>query len=534
MAERAATITRFRCKHATMVAVGFDPHDAAIMLLELYRAQEEQRHVTSKHCFLLRRDSDDDVLYSEALAQGFSTAAPDAVATTAVAEQASPGIGSDPAPEATAAEAQCHEPPADVSWEDREVHQSHTSGDLPYGWEVSTGKKEGFFSDQPGGPPALVDFFAKVQRNPNLDSSVDNVGLEEQVHACLHALGPMLTARLHDVACKVYAIITFVTEAGFIYKRTPMRITPTVAEVSADVTRLQALISGNDPATQDESSDDMDADEMYDEVDDIDLIEIKTVIYAPFGGCIRSVVLPLALAAKKAVVNVQNGDARCFIYAVCSVLFPVQQNPQRPKQYECRFNAISMADIEFPVGVDDVPKFERLNREFLKGKGIDVYGTSALRDGDFVKPFPIRISRERFTDDGELIEPVRLLLFREHFLGIRPDSLATNGQTAFQRLFSSQNQRMKVCPRCCQTFHDHFNIKGHMEHCSGREASRVELPKPGSTEHFLVHSAQAMAPVVLYADFECYMEESNGAANTTLLHGKLVTTTVNAVLTLVD
>ena len=71
-----------------------------------------------------------------------------------------------------------------------------------------------------------------------------------------------------------------------------------------------------------------------------------------------------------------------------------------------------------------------------------------------------------------------------------------------------------------------------MEHCSGKEASRVELPKPGSTEHFLVHSAQAMAPVVLYADFECYMEKADGATNTSLLHGKPVATTVNADLPL--
>jgi hypothetical protein len=126
------------------------------------------------------------------------------------------------------------------------------------------------------------------------------------------------------------------------------------------------------------------------------------------------------------------------------------------------------------------------------------------------------------------------LLFREHFMGIRPDSLATNGQTAFQRLFSSLNQRLKVCPRCCQTFHHHFNIKEHMTHCSGKEATRVELPKAGSTEHFVVHSAQVLLPVVLYADFECYMEKADGASNTTLLHGRPVTTSINAAQVLAE
>ena len=42
MTDRAAIVARFKSKHAAMVGIGFDPHDAAIMLIGLYREQEDQ------------------------------------------------------------------------------------------------------------------------------------------------------------------------------------------------------------------------------------------------------------------------------------------------------------------------------------------------------------------------------------------------------------------------------------------------------------------------------------------------------------
>jgi hypothetical protein len=44
MDERASTIARFKSKLAAMVDVGFDPHDATVMLLSLFRGQEAGYH----------------------------------------------------------------------------------------------------------------------------------------------------------------------------------------------------------------------------------------------------------------------------------------------------------------------------------------------------------------------------------------------------------------------------------------------------------------------------------------------------------
>ena len=40
MDERSSTIARFKSKHAAMVDAGFEPHDAAVMLVDLFRGQE--------------------------------------------------------------------------------------------------------------------------------------------------------------------------------------------------------------------------------------------------------------------------------------------------------------------------------------------------------------------------------------------------------------------------------------------------------------------------------------------------------------
>jgi hypothetical protein len=44
MDARASAIARFKSKHAAMVDVGFEPHDATVMLLSLFRSQEAGYH----------------------------------------------------------------------------------------------------------------------------------------------------------------------------------------------------------------------------------------------------------------------------------------------------------------------------------------------------------------------------------------------------------------------------------------------------------------------------------------------------------
>ena len=51
----------------------------------------------------------------------------------------------------------------------------------------------------------------------------------------------------------------------------------------------------------------------------------------------------------------------CFKWAVLSALHSVNQNAERREKYEEFQDELVFTDISFPVNLDDIPKFERLN-----------------------------------------------------------------------------------------------------------------------------------------------------------------------------
>ena len=71
--------------------------------------------------------------------------------------------------------------------------------------------------------------------------------------------------------------------------------------------------------------------------------------------------LPEVLAKKKAIINVQNDDDKCFLWAVLSALHPVDKHPQTVTKYKTWEHEFDEAfnGIEFPVKLLDVSKFAK-------------------------------------------------------------------------------------------------------------------------------------------------------------------------------
>ena len=79
--------------------------------------------------------------------------------------------------------------------------------------------------------------------------------------------------------------------------------------------------------------------------------------------------LPAAIKSKKAVINVQNKDNRCFEYAILSALHHNevdQKRTNRPSQYKAYLGKLNFTGIESPVSLKDIDKFEKQNPE-IKG-----------------------------------------------------------------------------------------------------------------------------------------------------------------------
>ena len=104
---------------------------------------------------------------------------------------------------------------------------------------------------------------------------------------------------------------------------------------------------------------------------------------------------PKGIEGKKAVVNVQNDDDKCFMWAVLSAMHPVKVNTERLNNYTEFENEIDFTCISFPVTVDDIPKFEMMNNI-----PISVY--SIKHDGRQVDPLYYTKRRDQ--------EPISLLL----------------------------------------------------------------------------------------------------------------------------
>ncbi|KAL6417010.1 hypothetical protein ACFW04_011091 [Cataglyphis niger] len=77
------------------------------------------------------------------------------------------------------------------------------------------------------------------------------------------------------------------------------------------------------------------------------------------AGC--HVKLPQEIMKKKAVINVQSIDNACFAWSVVAALYPVERNAERESSYPHYTTVLNLQDIEFPVTVNQIKKFERAN-----------------------------------------------------------------------------------------------------------------------------------------------------------------------------
>ena len=90
-------------------------------------------------------------------------------------------------------------------------------------------------------------------------------------------------------------------------------------------------------------------------------LELHTMRYNPLGGE-TWVSLPKELDDKKAIINMQNKDNKCFLWSVLRALNPKENNPQRiDKELKEKENTLNMEGIEYPVSLKDLNKFEQQN-----------------------------------------------------------------------------------------------------------------------------------------------------------------------------
>ena len=90
-------------------------------------------------------------------------------------------------------------------------------------------------------------------------------------------------------------------------------------------------------------------------------LEIHTVAYEPLKGN-SYIPLPPKLAQKKAIINMQNEDNKCFTWSVLRALNPKEENAVRiDKDLKKKEDSLNMTGIVNPVQLNAIDKFERQN-----------------------------------------------------------------------------------------------------------------------------------------------------------------------------
>ena len=68
--------------------------------------------------------------------------------------------------------------------------------------------------------------------------------------------------------------------------------------------------------------------------------------------------MPKYLIGKHAILNEQNNDDKCFVWAVLSTLHPQANHAERMTKYIQFESELNLTGIEFPLKINNVEKFE--------------------------------------------------------------------------------------------------------------------------------------------------------------------------------
>ena len=121
--------------------------------------------------------------------------------------------------------------------------------------------------------------------------------------------------------------------------------------------------------------------------------EIYTVDYKSLKGD-SYIPLPDFLMRKKAIINMENKDNKCFLWSVLRYLHPKEKHSSRINDLRKYENDLNFKGIEFPIKVKDIQKFENQNPDL---PGINVFSVNENN-----KIYPLRLNQKDFQKTIDL------------------------------------------------------------------------------------------------------------------------------------
>ena len=111
------------------------------------------------------------------------------------------------------------------------------------------------------------------------------------------------------------------------------------------------------------------------------------------AGC--NIQLPSEIMMKKAVINVRSNDNACFAWSLMASLYPTEKNTDRASSYPHYSAVLNLKDIEFPMTLPQIKKFEILNNI-----SINVYSIEKKKE---LSILPIRLTERKMDKHVNLL-----------------------------------------------------------------------------------------------------------------------------------
>lgn len=240
--------------------------------------------------------------------------------------------------------------------------------------------------------------------------------------------------------------------------------------------------------------------------------------------------LPAFVKSTHSVINIKNNDQYCFLWSIMAALFPVydeSKNKCRVYSYPDFEGFLKYENINFPIELKDIPKFELLN-----GLGINIFTISNNKE-----IVPLCLTKSPFYKIiiNLLMVPCENLTneIAENNPGTSSMNLKTKTYYHFaliknlSRLLSRQlkdsKNRKYFCERCLNHFATNESLERHLELCRDLNHCKIVLPKEThKILKFKNFTHQIPMPFVIYADIESLLVDYDLSSSSFALDNKTI------------
>ena len=216
--------------------------------------------------------------------------------------------------------------------------------------------------------------------------------------------------------------------------------------------------------------------------------------------------LPSIIQNKKATINIQNKDDKCFMYCLGRALDPSPEKDHLERVTKHLKNVcaeLGLDKIKMPISLKDIPKIEKdfnIDINVFGFKDEDIYPLGKSKESQKKMVNLLFVSNEE-TNHYVLITDFNKLCFK----------------------ITKAKVKKHICMNCIQNFPSQERLDNHRPECiKTNGAQAVEMPKEGSCIKFSHLSNTLDVPFVIYADFESILIpleiDANLRENTTKTH----------------